>query len=111
MKIRDDIADLIRAGHTDTRIAHELGCDRTTVHRTRQALGIPSVRVLDRLTAEEAPAPIRNRYREPLSAEQKTANRELLAAAVYRNHPAHLTVRRAPDQGVCQPARDDRKAS
>jgi uncharacterized protein (DUF433 family) len=97
MKIRDDIADLIRAGHTDTRIAHEVGCDRTTVHRTRQALRIPSVRVLDRLRAEEAPARIRNRYREPLTAEQKTANRELLAAAVYRNHPSHLTVRRAPD--------------
>jgi hypothetical protein len=107
MKIRDDIADLIRAGHTDTRIAHELGCDRSTVHRTRQDMGMPSVRVLDRLTAEEAPVPIRSRYREPLSAEQKTANRELLAAAVYRNHPPHLTVRRAPDQPVC----DARKAS
>jgi hypothetical protein len=26
-------------------------------------------------------------------------------------HPPHLTVRRAPDQGVCQPALDARKAS
>jgi hypothetical protein len=107
MKIRDDIADGIRAGHTDTRIAYELGCDRITVYRARRDMGIPSVRVLDRLTAEEAPVPIRNRYREPLSAEQKTANRELLAAAVYRNKPSHLTVRRAPDQPVC----DARKAS
>jgi hypothetical protein len=85
MKIRDDIAALIRAGHTDTRIAHEVGCDRTTVYRARRDMGIPSVRVLDRLRAEAAPVPVRNRYREPLSAEQQTANRELLAAAVYRS--------------------------
>lgn len=79
--IRPDIAALIRAGHTDTSIAHRLGCDRTTVHRTRQALGIPAVRILDRLLAESEPIRIPDRYREPLSPEQVAENRELLAAA------------------------------
>jgi AraC-like DNA-binding protein len=84
VNIRTDIADLLRAGHTDTHIAHQLGCHRNTVHRTRQALGIPPTRVLDRLRVEAAPVQIRDRYREPLTAEQVAANRELLAAAVYR---------------------------
>lgn len=88
MTIRPDIAALIRAGHTDTRIAHETGCSRQTANHTRRLLGIPSVRVLDRLAAEEAPARIRSRYREPLSPEQQAANREALAAAVYRRRPA-----------------------
>lgn len=38
MTIRPDIAHLIHAGHTDASIAHRLGCHRSTVHRTRQAL-------------------------------------------------------------------------
>jgi hypothetical protein len=34
-----------------------------------------------------------------------------LADLMTTPHPPHLTVRRAPDQPVCQPARDARKAS
>lgn len=40
MKIRIDIADALRAGGTDRGIAAALGCDRSTVAKTRKSLNI-----------------------------------------------------------------------
>lgn len=42
MKIRADVAELLRAGYSDTAIARQLGVDRAkTVARARAALGLP----------------------------------------------------------------------
>lgn len=42
MKLRQDVVDLLRAGHSDRAIARQLGVDATaTVARTRAALGLP----------------------------------------------------------------------
>ncbi|MFF6829594.1 helix-turn-helix domain-containing protein [Streptomyces longwoodensis] len=42
MKIRADIAELLRAGLSQTQIAKQLHCAPVTVQRTREALRIPS---------------------------------------------------------------------
>ncbi|MFE7106594.1 helix-turn-helix domain-containing protein [Streptomyces sp. NPDC057575] len=55
MKVRADIAGLIREGHTNASIAHRLGCDPATVARARQALHLPPADRLGRLLAEAAP--------------------------------------------------------
>jgi len=52
MKIRADIAELIRAGHTDASIARRLHCGTTTVGNTRRAIGYPPATTLSRLYAE-----------------------------------------------------------
>lgn len=41
MRIRDDIARLLHEGHSNTAIARQLHVDRTTVRRTRTAIGLP----------------------------------------------------------------------
>lgn len=41
MKIRDDIAALLRAGHSQGHIVRELHVGILTVQRTREALGLP----------------------------------------------------------------------
>lgn len=84
MKIRADIATLIRAGHTNSSIALRLGCGRSTVARTREALRMPPADRLGRLYAEAIPtgrvkAPT---GRLPLSPAQQAANRERLLAAL-----------------------------
>lgn len=55
MKIRADIASLIREGHTNVSIAHRLHCDRDTVARARRALHLPPADRLGRLYAEAVP--------------------------------------------------------
>jgi hypothetical protein len=83
MKVRADIAELIRAGHTNTRIAHQLGCSRGTVNRVRQALRLPYADALGRLYAEAHPrgVPEYKPARQPISPHRAAANRaELLAA-------------------------------
>lgn len=84
MKIRADIAALIRAGHSDTHIAHRLGCHRATVHRARQALRQRTQRTLEHLYAEELPAGVAEyrAARMPISPQQAAANRAALAAAL-----------------------------
>lgn len=84
MKIRADIAGLIRAGHTDQRIARQLGCARSTVNRVRRALRLPPGDALERLYAEEAPAPVAEYKpgRTPISEHRAAANRAELAAAI-----------------------------
>ncbi|MFG3349546.1 hypothetical protein ACGF1Z_31370 [Streptomyces sp. NPDC048018] len=44
MKIRQDVADMLRAGHSDRAIARELHTDDKYVSRTRAALGLPKAR-------------------------------------------------------------------
>jgi transposase-like protein len=84
MKVRADIAALIRDGHTNASIAHRLGCHPTTVSRARQALRLPPADRLGRLYAEAAPT---GRVKAPtgplpLSPAQQRANRERLLAAL-----------------------------
>lgn len=56
MKIREDIADMLRAGHTHTEIRLALHVAPLTVQRTREALKMPPPKTCRRLPAthEEA---------------------------------------------------------
>lgn len=102
MKIRTDIAALLREGHSDTSVAHRLGCHRATVHRVRQAL---------RFYTEAFPAggfsgPAPSRL--PVSPDRAAANRaELLAAldgVTVGRHVRHLHVApESPTTAVCPP--------
>lgn len=85
MKVRADIAGLIREGHTNVSIAHRLNCHPATVARVRQALHLPTADRLERLYAEAAPTgrvlsdgPIRVQT----SPAQAAANRRALLAAL-----------------------------
>jgi hypothetical protein len=87
MNRRPDIADLIRRGHSDTSIAQQLGCHRTTAARARRALGYPPVGELGRLYVEAAPTGRVKDYRPahglmPLAPAQQAANRARLLAAL-----------------------------
>jgi hypothetical protein len=84
MKVRADIATLIRDGHTNASIAHRLHCDPSTVANARRALRFPPADRLARLYAEAVPtgrtvAPV---GRLPLSPAQQAANRAALLAAL-----------------------------
>lgn len=84
MKVRADIAALIREGHTNASIAHRLHCGRSTVADARRVLRMPPADKLGRLYAEAVPTgramapagPL------PLSPAQQRANRERLLAAL-----------------------------
>jgi hypothetical protein len=87
MKVRADIAALIREGHTNAHIAHRLGCARSTVARARHALHLPPADALSRLYAEAVPTGRVKDYRPtdgrmPVSPAQQAANRERLLAAL-----------------------------
>lgn len=87
MKVRADIAALIREGHTNASIAHRLHCDKSTVARARQALRMPPADKLGRLYLEAVPTGRVKDYRPeggrmPLSPAQQRANRERLLAAL-----------------------------
>ncbi|MCX5158123.1 helix-turn-helix domain-containing protein [Streptomyces sp. NBC_00264] len=87
MKIRADIADLIREGHTNASIAHRLGCDPATVARARQALHLPPADRLGRLLAEAAPTGrvlSDKPTRVQTSPAQAAANRQALLAALMQ---------------------------
>jgi hypothetical protein len=84
MKVRADIAALLREGHTNASIAHRLHCDPATVSRARNALRLPPADRLGRLYAEAVPT---GRVKAPagtlpLSTAQQQANRERLLAAL-----------------------------
>ncbi|WP_225811291.1 helix-turn-helix domain-containing protein [Streptomyces spinosus] len=84
MKIRADIAQLIRAGHTNASIARRLHCAPSTVARARQALRMPPADALHRLYNEAIPT---GRVKTPtgplpLSPAQQAANRERLMNAL-----------------------------
>lgn len=88
MKIRADIADLIRAGHTDRSIAYRIGCHSSTVAKARQALQLPERNALNRLYAEAHPTGIVLK-RRPWTPEEQAAHRaELLAALAAPANPA-----------------------
>ncbi|MER8219726.1 helix-turn-helix domain-containing protein [Streptomyces sp. NPDC094143] len=87
MKIRADIAALIRAGHTDTHIAAHTGYHRTTIARARRALHYPPATQLSRLYAEAIPTGRVKDWKPntgpmPLSRDQQAANRQRLLAAL-----------------------------
>ncbi|MET8377984.1 helix-turn-helix domain-containing protein [Streptomyces microflavus] len=85
MKIRADIAELIRQGHTNASIALRLGCAPTTVGRARQALRYPPADQLGRLYAEALPTGrvLGDRpTRVQTSPAQAAANRKALLAAL-----------------------------
>ena len=87
MKVRADIAALIREGHTNASIAHRLGCDPSTVATARRALRYPPADQLSRLYLEAVPTGRVKDYRPPtgwmpLSPAQQKANRERLLAAL-----------------------------
>ncbi|TXS07049.1 helix-turn-helix domain-containing protein [Streptomyces sp. adm13(2018)] len=72
MSTRDAITALIRDGHTDASIALRLGCDRSTVSKTRRGLAKPDAcRVV-----EYRPD------RMPTSPAQQAANRARLLEAL-----------------------------
>ncbi|MFE0647451.1 helix-turn-helix domain-containing protein [Streptomyces sp. NPDC059534] len=72
MKIRPDIAALVRDGHSDASIALRLGCDRSTVGKTRRALSQAAARRIDECQPR----------RMPTSPAQQAANRAALLAAL-----------------------------
>jgi hypothetical protein len=85
MKIRADIADLIREGHTNASIARRLGCHYDTVARARRGLRLPPADTLGRLYAEAVPTGRVREYRPdrmPTSPAQQAANRARLLAAL-----------------------------
>jgi hypothetical protein len=87
MKVRADIAALLREGHTNSSIAHRLNCHPTTVARARHALQLPPADLLGRLYSEAVPTGRVKDYRPangrmPLSPAQQRANRERLLAAL-----------------------------
>ncbi|WP_331746751.1 helix-turn-helix domain-containing protein [Streptomyces sp. NBC_00842] len=87
MRIRADIAALIREGHTNASIAHRLGCDPDTVGSARRALRLPPADLLGRLYAEAVPTGQVRDYqppdgRMPLSPARQAANRATLLAAL-----------------------------
>jgi hypothetical protein len=87
MKVRADIAALIREGHTNASIARRLHCDPSTVARARRALRLPPADKLGRLYAEAVPSGRVKDWkpadgRMPLSPAQQQANRERLLAAL-----------------------------
>lgn len=85
MKVRADIAALIREGHTNASIARRLQCGTTTVARVREALRLPPADKLGRIYAEAIPTGRVHDYRPermPTSPAQQRANRERLLAAL-----------------------------
>lgn len=85
MKVRADIAALIREGHSDSSIALRLGCGRSTVWETRRALRLPPADALGRLYAEAAPTGQVRDYkpdRMPMSPAHQAANRARLLEAL-----------------------------
>lgn len=85
MRIRADIAALIREGHTNASIAHRLGCAPGTVGRVRTALRLPPADKLSRVYAETWPTERvlgDKPTRVPTSPAQAAANRRALLAAL-----------------------------
>lgn len=85
MKIRADIAALVRAGHSDASIARRLNCSRVTVNRVRRALRLPAAATLGRFYAEAVPTGQVRDYRParmPISPQQQAANRARLLDAL-----------------------------
>ncbi|MCX5137622.1 helix-turn-helix domain-containing protein [Streptomyces sp. NBC_00340] len=85
MKVRADIAALIRDGHTNASIAVRLHCGRSTVARAREALRLPAADKLGRIYAEALPTGRVKDFRPermPLAPAQQAANRARLLAAL-----------------------------
>jgi IS30 family transposase len=84
VKVRADIAALIRDGHSDAYIARQLVCHRSTVNRARRALP-PTRSRLERLYAEAVPTGRVREYRPermPVSPQRAADNQARLLAAL-----------------------------
>lgn len=84
MKVRADIAALIRAGHTNDSIAFRLYCAPSTVAEARRALRYPPADKLGRLYAEAVPSGrvLKPAGPQPLAPAQQAANRAALIAGL-----------------------------
>jgi hypothetical protein len=85
VKVRADIAALIRDGHTNASIARRVHCGKSTVARAREALRLPPADKLGRIYAEALPTGRVKDYRPglmPLAPAQQAANRARLLAAL-----------------------------
>lgn len=87
MKIRADIAALLREGHTVDSIAVRVGCHPSTVANARRVLRMPERERMGRLYAEAIPTGRVGEYRPPngwmpLSPAQQADNRARLLAAL-----------------------------
>ncbi|MFE5514492.1 helix-turn-helix domain-containing protein [Streptomyces sp. NPDC056529] len=85
MKVRADIAALIRDGRSDAAIARLLGCDRSTVGKARRALRIPPAGDRKRRLTDEATGRRVDEYRPermPTSPQQQAENRRRLLNAL-----------------------------
>jgi hypothetical protein len=93
MKIRSDVAELLRQGFNNTEIAEQTGLHKRTIAQARHRLGIPNAKrrrkptSLERLYLEAVPTGRVKDWkppagRMPLSPDQQRANRERLLAAL-----------------------------
>lgn len=95
MKIRPEVAELMRQGCNNSEIERRTGVNRKTVAAARARLDIPnaaarrptlrSATAKERLYAEALPTGRVRDYRPasmPLSRDQQAANREALLAAI-----------------------------
>lgn len=80
MRIRPEIAALIRDGHTDASIARRLHCRRSTVFYTRKALQLPNAQGLARMYAEGFPDGTYGDGRRPWTPAEQLAHRMDLEA-------------------------------
>lgn len=91
MRIRTDIAELLRQGLNNAAIAEQVGVHHSTVARARQALRVPNaprrprLTQMDRLLLESLPTGLVRDYkpaRMPISPQQAASNRARLEAAL-----------------------------
>lgn len=93
MKVRTDVAELLRQGFNNTEIAEQTGLHKRTIGEARRRLGLPNATRrrkptnLERLYLEAVPTGRVKEYRPtdgrmPLSPAQQLANRERLLAAL-----------------------------
>ncbi|MEU9310910.1 helix-turn-helix domain-containing protein [Streptomyces sp. NPDC048256] len=93
MKIRADVAELLRQGFNNVEIAEQTGLHKRTIAQARHRLGLPNAKRrrtptnLERLYIEAVPTGRVKEYRPPtgrmpLSPDQQRANRERLLAAL-----------------------------
>lgn len=89
MKVRADIATLVREGLTNVEVAHLAGVHPATVAKTRRHLGLAPTTLdttqLQRLYAEDAPTGTVHDYKHAtrtLTPAEQARNRQILADAI-----------------------------
>ncbi|MFF9910652.1 hypothetical protein [Streptomyces sp. NPDC013457] len=94
MKIRQDVADMLRAGHSDRAIARQLNTDAKRVSAARASLGLPTVRPGKNASAslEEA---FRSHSIELSNGHVKWTGHITAGRGTFRWNGRHWTARRA----------------